>query len=731
MSNPTALQRHAVWSIAGDAEIRIERDEHGVPHVRARSEPDLYRGLGYVHARDRGLQMLLQRILGQGRACECLRDDDAMLGIDRFFRRMNFGHAAADQVLALAAPARALAEAYCEGANAAFRRRLPWELRLLGHRFEAWTVADSLLVARLIGYVALAQSQGDMERLLLEMLQAGVPQRNLDELFPGVLGGLDAELVRGLRLGERLVPPALRWMPGLPRAMASNNWVIAGRKTARGSPLLANDPHLECNRLPAVWAEVVLELGERFCIAASMPGIPGALLGRSNDLAWGATYSFMDATDSWIEDCRDGCYRRLVAGEEQWVPFQRRTEIIRRRKHPDVELVLHENEHGLLDGDPSQRGLLLATRWSGAASGSPSIEALLGMLHATDVPQGMALLGRMETAWNWVLADRDGNIGYQMSGLLPKRPAGWHGVAPVPGWEPENDWQGFAAPEDLPRALNPESGFFATANEDLNRFGRARPITLPMGGYRAERIAALLAARDDWTLADVQAMHMDVYSLQAERFLAIARPLLPQTPNGALLRAWDLRYDAASLGASLFESFYRALLVEVFGAKCGLAVIEHLGEQTGILADFYANFDRVLLDAGSVWYGDEGRDAVFRRVAALALVAPARRWGERQRIVMKHVLLGGRLPRLFGFDRGPIELIGGRATIHQGQIYRSGARETSFAPSYRLVTDLGEQAAYTALAGGPSDRRFSRWYASGIADWLAGRLKRLRPLQHG
>jgi penicillin amidase len=162
-----------------------------------------------------------------------------------------------------------------------------------------------------------------------------------------------------------------------------------------------------------------------------------------------------------------------------------------------------------------------------------------------------------------------------------------------------------------------------------------------------------------------------------------------------------------------------------------LAVIEHLGEQTGILADFYANFDRVLLDAGSVWYGDEGRDAVFRRVAALALVAPARRWGERQRIVMKHVLLGGRLPRLFGFDRGPIELIGGRATIHQGQIYRSGARETSFAPSYRLVTDLGEPAAYTALAGGPSDRRFSRWYASGIADWLAGRLKRLRPLQHG
>jgi len=156
--------------------------------------------------------------------------------------------------------------------------------------------------------------------------------------------------------------------------------------------------------------------------------------------------------------------------------------------------------------------------------------------------------------------------------------------------------------------------------------------------------------------------------------------------------------------------------------------MEHLGEQAGIPADFYASFDRVLLDAGSVWYGDEDRDAVFRRVAARSLAGPARRSGERKRIVMKHLLLGGRVPRLFGFDRGPIQLIGGRATIHQGQIYRSAGCETTFAPSYRLVTDLGEPVAYTALAGGPSGCRFSRWYAPGVAGWLAGRLKRLRPL---
>jgi penicillin amidase len=99
--------------------------------------------------------------------------------------------------------------------------------------------------------------------------------------------------------------------------------------------------------------------------------------------------------------------------------------------------------------------------------------------------------------------------------------------------------------------------------------------------------------------------------------------------------------------------------------------------------------------------------------------------------MMRHLLLGGKLPAWLGFDHGPVPLRGNRATIHQGQIYRSGGRETSFAPSYRLVTDFGEPAAHTTLAGGPSDRRFSRWYTSGVEDWAAGRFKVLRPAGRG
>jgi penicillin amidase len=89
------------------------------------------------------------------------------------------------------------------------------------------------------------------------------------------------------------------------------------------------------------------------------------------------------------------------------------------------------------------------------------------------------------------------------------------------------------------------------------------------------------------------------------------------------------------------------------------------------------------------------------------------------------MLFGGKLPRLLGFDRGPITLEGGRATPHQGQIYRSGGRATSFAPSIRIVTDMAKAEVHTALVGGPSDRRFSKWYVSDLQRWLSGELKRL------
>ncbi len=718
-------------SLTGKARdtLRIERDRHGVPHIIARSEADLYRGLGYCHGSDRALQMSLVRVLAEGRAAEHLAATEEMVASDIFFRRLGLAVDAEAEAAKLSGRDRDLAQAYCEGVNCALERRLPWELRILRYTPRPWSVADAIVLSRVIGYVALAQSQAEMERLLVELIQRGVSLELLQELFPGSLEGADFDLLRKVKLGDRIVPQAIGADLALPKIISSNNWVLSGRKTASASPLLANDPHLEANRLPAVWYEVVLEHRDRFCIAGTMPGLPGALIGRTNDLAWGATYSFMDAIDSWVEHCRDGCYRRSAQGRDRWEPFRVRRETIKRKRGGELSVSFYENDHGVLDGDPHEEGFYLATRWSVArATGAASLAASFRMLEARDVHSGMEILGEIETAWNWVLADRHGNIGYQMSGRMPVRRPTWDGLLPAAGWDPENDWRGFVPPKDLPRALNPECGFIATANNDLNPLGRCRPINLPMGPYRAQRIEEALERRGGWTVEDTLTLQLDLYSPQAEAFMEILRPLLPATPQGRLLGDWDCRYGADSKGAYLFERFYAELVREVFSSVGG-EIVDFIAGETGLVADFYYNFDRILLAPKSAWFGSRSREEIYRDAASRALKEKPRTWGSVHRIEMKHLLFGGKLPSWLGFDFGPLALPGSRATICQGQIYTSGKRQTSFAPSFRLITDLSQNAAHTSLAGGPSDRRFSRWYASGIDDWAAGRLKRLEPLQ--
>jgi penicillin amidase len=251
-----------------------------------------------------------------------------------------------------------------------------------------------------------------------------------------------------------------------------------------------------------------------------------------------------------------------------------------------------------------------------------------------------------------------------------------------------------------------------------------------MGSARADRIAERLVEKPRLDVDDMRRIQIDVVSAHAKPYMAILRPLLPDTPNGKLLAGWDERYDAESRGATLFERFYRALYADVFGGVLGADVVRHLLGETGMFADFFEAFDRVLLAPSSAWFRGATRDEIFRRVAAGALAVdgePAKPWKSGQQIVLAHMLFGGKLPRFLGYDRGPITLIGGRGTPHQGQIYRSGGRTTSFAPSIRIVTDMAEDAVHTALVGGPSDRRFSKWYASDVDRWCRGELKTLRP----
>ncbi|HEV7805676.1 MAG TPA: penicillin acylase family protein [Solirubrobacteraceae bacterium] len=719
------LRQRLERTFAGaDGKIEISRDGEGVAHVRAASTADALHGLGWCHGFDRQMQMVLGRLVGRGRAAAALDGSDELFALDSLFRRLDLGRGAHEQVARLAPRDRELLRAYCDGVNRALRRHTPWELLLVRHRPGPWQPADTILLSRLMGYLGLAQTQGEMERVLVELVQAGASPQLLAELLPGQLQMLDADLLRGVRLGTRMLPLAAAAL-GLPSLAGSNAWAVAPSRAAGDAAVLANDPHLVINQLPATWSEIVLHHGERWCAGATIPGVPAVMIGRSAHVAWGLTYGGADALDSWVEECRDGCFERELDGERRWLPFRSRTEVVERRGQQPLTLTIFENEHGVLDGDARVAGRYLCTRWSAAQdTGAASLEAMFELLDARDCDAARALVGRVELSFNWILADRDGSIAYQMSGRVPRRAAGTTGLVPLPGCDPRHDWGGFLRPDELPHRENPAEGFIASANDDVNHLATAPVITLPVARYRFDRIVGLLRSRSDWTTADFEAMQMDRLSPQAVRYLDVLRPLLQGDERFAAVAAWDCVYDDDSREAAWFEAFRTALVEAALTTVCGEAGAFILHETT-IVASSFGLLDDVLLGRDSGWHGAGGRDAAFLRAAEVAFDAPPSTLAERQPLVLGHLLLAGRLPAWAGFDRRTPGLRGGRATIHQGQRLRSAGRDVVVGPSYRMVTDLAGAALRTALPGGPSDRRTSRWYASGVDDWWSGRCKTL------
>ena len=704
-------------SLQHNATINITRLENGIPRIAASNDADTAYGLGYCHAIDRGMQVMVMKILGRGTASEHLAATDEMLEVDKFFRRANWHNNLEKELDKLNSEELRLIESYCQGMKAGFRKQKPWELRmLLGYKEFEWEPKDVIMLIRMSSYLTLAQSQMEVERFFIQLVQQGVSDNQLEELFPGVKGEYDREIINKLKLDGYIVPDSIKWHPAASAFMASNNWVIAGAHTKSGAPIFANDPHLEVNRLPAVWYEAVTDVNGQYVHGATMPGLPLPVFGRNNDVAWGLTYAFIDASDSWIEKCKDGRYYK----DDQWHEFSTRTEVINRKKKDPVTITFYENEHGTLEGDPHTEEYCLSTRWTGDVSGAMSIRA--GMLQgkASTVAESMEGSRMVEGAFSWVSADREGNIGFQMSGVVPKRKAGWSGFTPQPGWVAENDWQGYHDSAELPNSINPEEGFLVTANHDLNHLGKLSPINICMGDYRARRIEHLLSASSEHTVQTIQSIQYDTKSMQAERFMQIIRPLLPDSPAGKILYNWDYSYEPDSQGAYLFERVYSSLYQQVFGLAVGLEVVEFLENETGIFVDFYNNFDRVLLADESVWFKEQSREDLYTYAITTALDCPIKTWGEYNTFTMSHMIFGGQLPGFLGFDRGPFPMRGGRASISQGQIFRSTNRITSFAPSFRIISDLSEHAIHTNYPGGVSDRRFSRLYNNNIDNWLNG-----------
>ncbi|MBI3893709.1 MAG: penicillin acylase family protein [Candidatus Wallbacteria bacterium] len=703
----------------------LARNREGVVRAEAERFGDLPFGLGWAHAHDRLVQMMLVRIVGRGQAAQHLDGSPGTVALDTFMRRMGFHRDAQLQSTSLDDSTRAWCETYCRGVNEYLRsERRPLELLLVGYKPDPWQIEDILLTIKLVSYMGLAQSQQSVERFLIQSVLHGVDPELLRDLLHPHLEGFDPAWIDGLTIAEPLVPQNVPWLAAVPVFRASNNWAVSPGKSATGGAIYCSDPHLECDRLPAVWYEAVLRSGPDYLMGATIPGIPGVLIGRNARVSWGVTYGFMDQIDYFVEDCRHGSFRR----DGDWVPFETREEILHVRDGGERRIRIHENLHGVLEGDPTTPGKYLCRAWSGHRGNvARTANCLAALARATGVEEGMEIVRDVTISLNWILADRAGNIGFQQSGVLPRRAPGASGLYPVPGWDSAYDWQGFHDSSALHRILNPPEGFLASANEDLNPPGGPLAINMPMGAYRARRIREVLSRRERVLVEDMKALQLDLLSLQARDLMPHLAPLLPDTPEGRALAAWDFNYGDDSLQASRFEAIYQELIQAVFGEVAwGRPLVDYLREETVVFTDFYAPFDRVLLSPGSAWYRGRNREALFRRAIAAGLEKTVRPWGRQHQVMMRNIFFQGKLPAYLGFDRGPVTLSGNRATVLQGAIYRSYGLDCTFAPSIRFITDLSTDEAHTALAGGPSGRRTSIWYASDVDRWQRGLYKTLK-----
>lgn len=727
--------------IKTDRAVEIFRDLHGVPHVHAEFWHDALYGLGYMHGLDRGTQLLFSRSVASGRAGEEISATPELLETDRFFRRIGLPRDLHHELESFDDWLRNDLANYCAGVNdglAGLGRT--WPMWATNYQPRPWDPAAVLLIGKLLSFGGLAISQMQNERLLLELIHAGVNDEAMRELFSPHLDGVDFELLRRVQIANRLSDEALELLSDLPRLAGSNAWAVAPERSATGTALLASDPHLEVNRLPAIWYEAVIRwhrlqpespARDDYVLGATLPGCPLFAVARNRHLAWGVTYMKGDTVDSFVEDVRAGGangwqYRR----EERWCDFQIREEVIHHKGGGHELLPVYENEQGILEAAPEElgEGLHLSIAWSGNYAGNGrAIGAWLKTLVVDNVAEAMDVVRDCEQpTLCWVFADRDGHIGMQGCGRFPRRGNGYSGLTPIPAWDPRNHWRGWLPKTLLPCSYDPPEGFVATANEDLNHPKGPWLITQPLPDYRKRRIVERLRQLPEATVADMQALQYDLVSPHARDLLAVFLPHLPAALKDRLGN-WDCRFTTKSTEATLFMKLYLSVIIEILGHEQGIGWrrMVYLCSRAGYSVMVLTGADRLLLQSDSVWWRGRDKGELIRR-AAERIDPEQPPWSKINTFHFTDRFFGNhQVGKLLGYKSRQYSMPGSHATPFQGHVLQTATRESTFAPSYHFVTDTGEDLAWTNLPGGPTENRFSRFYKSDVERWLSAQYKSL------
>ncbi len=732
-SNPP-LGRGA--SVSGlSHEVRIEQDALGVPTIRGETTQDIYRGQGWVTARDRLFQMDLIRRKLSGRLSEIF--GEKLVGVDTFHRKLGLSHVVRKATSAMGKKRRSSFQAYAEGVNAFLREgALPFEIRVLGYQPEPWRVEDSLLV--ILAMFADLDFQGQyLAERAVTLLYEKRP-KPLADFLTSLSGFLDSPVLPEPPLKPLDIPraetfdlrkelPSAEASPAFdPTPAGSNAWALSGKFTQSGAPIVAGDPHLDLFT-PNIWYRVRLAGGPLHVTGVSLPGVPGIVIGSNADVAWSITHPSGDTVD--------------LVRVSQTAKRQQRLEEIRIKKRESHRLVVEDTEWGPIlrrDGRDDY-----AVQWVALDDNQLSQMDTTEFLLARNTSEFLGALSRWKgPVSNVVFATREGDIGWTLAGNLPDR-RGFDGRTIAPR-DASHYWKGYIPFERLPRVINPPSGYIVSANQRMssNESDVRRTANNLVCPDRAFRIRQLLdGSKGGWSVDDSSRVQLDVFSPTGAFYRDILTAVLTRSKNtdpwikaiGALVQNWDGVVSVDSPVFSFIRVFRLRILETLVDPLWGVGSLDEswIGEErlassqwnypepivkalldrspAHLLSRRYASYDEAVIDAALV---------AAKKLVKNPEELQSLRWGKTNRTAIPHpfsLVLPAFLGRFFNM---PNEEVGGTLSTPKAAALLHGRFHSA---SMRVVVDLSDsRRSVFSQPGGQSGNFQSPNYSDQFAAWLKG-----------
>lgn len=755
-----------------EAELNVEWDTRGVPHIFAQNDLDAVRAIGYVTARDRLFQLDFLPRAAAGRLSEAL--GPATVPADRFLRSTGMDWGARrnlDRVIRENGIELQILKAYADGVNAFLAgledRDLPLEFRLLGYRPDAWSPLRTMHLLQYMNYDLTYRT----DRLSYEWLRRNLSQEDFDLLYPRyahpyvpIIPYEDRDAashgaIADTAIDERfetigtppgLEPPALaggllsRVLEGYQPGKGSNNWAVGPGRSTTGRPALAGDMHLSVT-LPAIWYEVHVVTPSMNSYGVTIPGAPLPVEAFNDHLAWAFTNTGADQIDHYRIDVDDSSLRYRFEGGWRELELVRDT-IFAIGSEPVIDTLRYASEGPVM----RYEGGYYVLRWT-AHEDSRTLRALYAMNTATNQNEfDLGLRFWDSPMQNILYADMNGLIGIRSTGHLPVRRSG-QAFGMLDGSSRDAEWIGRVPFDELPSSLNPQQDFLTSTNQQPTDHRYPYYIGHDWGDqYRSLRIDTLLRGRREHSPEDLASYQADVHAVQHDLFL----PLI-DTLSGLVGRADSVRHVLREWDGEMAVDRPEPLVLHVF-----LTELERLAwdeppfalpdiadpqvterpqalprpEQSRLYVLLSEYPDSRWLDIQST---ETREDAAGLLRAALEETAmrlsldygddPERwRWGLHRQIIFNHLIDS---PALQVLGRGPYEYPGYRETLSP-----AASRLTTHSASWRMVVDFaGERPRGRGVyPGGQSGNPFSRRYDQHIPTYLAFEYyELLRPSSRG